>query len=128
MTDIRDNSILADVKGSLGYNPEEIDSDFDGPIITKINTAIGILARLGLGKLGSFIVNNGAETWNDLLGEEYRYIYPHAINLVETYVKLAFDTPQSGALKAALEEDYKTAEFDVQTGIELHNIEEAENE
>lgn len=123
MEDLRNNSILSDVKGNLDLNPDEVDPDFDSKIISKINRAIARLAQLGLGELGSFMVNDGSETWNDLLGEEYQYVYAFARNYIEVSTKLAFDPPQSGALKATLDEEYKTAEFDVMTAIELHNVE-----
>lgn len=128
MEDLRNNSILSDVKGNLDLNPDEVDPDFDSKIISKINRAIARLAQLGLGKLGSFMINDGSETWNDLLGEEYQYVYAFARNYVEVSTKLAFDPPQSGALKAALDEEYKTAEFNVMTAIELHNIEKEVNQ
>lgn len=128
MEDLRNNSILSDVKGNLDLNPDEVDPDFDSKIISKINRAIARLAQLGLGKLGSFMINDGSETWNDLLGEEYQYVYAFARNYVEVSTKLAFDPPQSGALKASLDEEFKTAEFDVMTAIELHNIEKEVNQ
>lgn len=128
MEDLRNNSILSDVKGNLDLNPDEVDPDFDSKIISKINRAIARLAQLGLGELGSFMVNDGSETWNDLLGEEYQYVYAFARNYIEVSTKLAFDPPQSGALKATLDEEYKTAEFDVMTAIELHNVEKEVNQ
>lgn len=128
MEDLRNNSILSDVKGNLDLNPDEVDPDFDSKIISKINRAIARLAQLGLGELGSIMINDGSETWNDLLGEEYQYVYAFARNYVEVSTKLAFDPPQSGALKASLDEEFKTAEFDVMTAIELHNIEKEVNQ
>lgn len=128
MEDLRNNSILSDVKGNLDLNPDEVDPEFDSKIISKINRAIARLAQLGLGELGSFMVNDGSETWNDLLGEEYQYVYAFARNYIEVSTKLAFDPPQSGALKATLDEEYKTAEFDVMTAIELHNVEKEVNQ
>lgn len=128
MEDLRNNSILSDVKGNLDLNPDEVDPEFDSKIISKINRAIARLAQLGLGELGSFMINDGSETWNDLLGEEYQYVYAFARAYIEVSTKLAFDPPQSGALKAALDEEFKTAEFNVMTAIELHNIEKEVNQ
>lgn len=128
MEDLRNNSILSDVKNSLDYTPDEVDVEFDGNIIRKINTAIARLSQLGLGELGSFMVNDGSETWNDMLGEDYQFVYAFAVEFIEVSVKLAFDPPQSGALKAALDEEYKTAEFNVMTAIELHNVEKEVNQ
>lgn len=123
MEDLKDTTILSTVKSALGLNPDEVDPDFDKPIRDKINTAIGKLAQLGLGTLGSFLVSTGDETWNDLLGEEYQFVYAFATNYISVFVKLTFDTPQSGSEKAALDEEFKIAEQDVLTAIELHNIE-----
>ena len=123
MSDLKNTTILSTVKSALGLNPDEIDPDFDTPIRDKINTAIGKLAQLGLGELGSFLVSTGDETWNDFLGEEYLFVYAFATNYISVFVKLNFDIPQSGSEKAALDEEFKIAEQDVMTAIELYNIE-----
>ena len=122
MSGIKDNKILSDVKLALDLNPDEVDADFDKPIISKINNAIGELAQLGLRNLGDFLVESGDETWNDLLGEDYQYVYAFAKNYIEIAVKLQWDTPQGGALKAALDEQFKKAEFNVMTAIEHYNL------
>lgn len=131
MSEVRDNSILSDTRGAIGYNPDDIDPEFDRQIKSHINTSIARLAQLGLGKLGDFNIEDGSESWNDYLGDEYRYLYAFAKDFIEITVKLKFDAPTSGALKASLEEQLKTAEFNVMTAIEEHNIDadkEAKNE
>lgn len=127
MEDLRNNSILADVRGALGLNPDEVDVEFDLQIKSAINNSISELAQLGLGELGEFVVQDGSETWNDLLGEDYQYVYAFAKNYVEVNTRLLFDPPQSGALKAALDEQLKKAIFNVMTAIELHNVEKEAN-
>lgn len=124
MSEVINNSILSDVRGYLGYSPEEVDPDFDRQIISQINIAIARLAQLGLSKLGEFVVNTGEETWNDLLGEDYQYVFAFAQDFVQITTKLKFDTPQGGALKAALDEQLRAAEFNVMTAIEEHNLSE----
>ena len=122
MKPLRENSILADVRGSLGLNPDEVDLDFDLQIKSAINTSIAELAQLGLRELGEFNIEDGSETWTDLLGEDYQYVYAFAKNYIEINTRLLFDPPQSGSLKSALDEQLKKAEFNVMTAIELHNI------
>lgn len=123
MEDLRNNSILSDVRGAIGLNPDEVDVAFDLQIKSAINNSISELAQLGLGELGEFVVQDGSETWNDLLGEDYQYVYAFAKNYVEVNTRLLFDPPQSGALKAALDEQLKKTTFNVMTAIELHNVE-----
>ena len=128
MEDLRNNSILSDVRGAIGLNPDEVDVEFDLQIKSAINNSISELAQLGLGELGEFVVQDGSETWNDLLGEDYQYVYAFAKNYVEVNTRLLFDPPQSGALKAALDEQLKKATFNVMTAIELHNVEKEVNQ
>ena len=123
MNQVQDNTILADAKLFIGLDPNEVDEEFDRVIISKINTSIARLAKLGLGTLGSFSVNTGNETWFDYLGEENLYILAFAKHFVELNTKLLFDPPQSGALSSAYEEQLKEAKDDIQTAIELHEIE-----
>lgn len=128
MEDLRNNSILSDVRGALGLNPDEVDAEFDLQIKSAINNSISELAQLGLGELGEFVVQDGSETWNNLLGEDYQYVYAFAKNYVDVNTRLLFDPPQSGALKAALDEQLKKATFNVMTAIELHNVEKEVNQ
>ena len=115
-------TILSDVKNYIGLNPEEIDPDYDKPIMDAINVAIGELAKIGLGHLGDFMVQSGQETWDAYLGEEYQYVRAFAVDYVELTAKLKFDTPQNGALKSALDEQLRKASDNVQTAIEYHNL------
>ena len=124
MNELKDNSILSDVRGAIGLNPDDVDEDFDLQIKSAINTSIAELAQLGLGELGAFNIESGSETWSDLLGEDYAYVYAFAKNYVEVNSRLLFDPPQSGALKAALDEQLRKATFNLMTAIELHNIDE----
>lgn len=128
MEDLRNNSILSDVRGALGLNPDEVDAEFDLQIKSAINNSISELAQLGLGELGEFVVQDGSETWNNLLGEDYQYVYAFAKNYIDVNTRLLFDPPQSGALKAALDEQLKKATFNVMTAIELHNVEKEVNQ
>ena len=123
MSELRNNSILSDVRGALGLNPDEVDVEFDLQIKSAINNSIAELAQLGLGELGDFNIEDGSETWSDLLGTKYDYVYAFAKNYVEVNTRLLFDPPQSGALKAALDEQLKKATFNVMTAIELHEKE-----
>lgn len=122
MNEIMNSSILADVRGHIGYAPDEVDPEFDKQIIDHINTSIARLAQLGLGKLGDFLIRTGEETWSDYIGEDYQYVFAFAKDFIQVNARLKFDPPQSGSLKSSLEEELKTAEFNVMTAIEEHNV------
>lgn len=119
-------SILGDAKLSLGLNPEEADEFFDPLIIGEANAAIARLAQIGLGKLGDFIVEDFADTWADYLAMDSSYLLPFAKSYVQKRVKLNVDPPQSGSLSSSLEQEIDKLEFNIQTAIELHNIESEE--
>lgn len=122
MNEIMNSSILADVRGHIGYAPDEVDPEFDKQIIDHINTSIARLAQLGLGKLGDFLIRTGEETWSDYIGEDYQYVFAFAKDFIQVNARLKFDPPQSGSLKSSLEEELKTAEFNIMTAIEEHNV------
>lgn len=127
MGEITSNSILSDVKKYIGLNPDEVDEFFDSSIISGINTSISELAQLGLRNLGEFIVQDASATWDELLGEEYAYVYAFAKNYVEINTRMLFDPPQSGSLSTTLKDQLAKATFNVQTAIEHHNIESEED-
>lgn len=119
-------SILGDAKLSLGLNPDEPDEFFDPLIIGEANAAIARLTQIGLGKLGDFIVEDSTDTWADYLAMDSGYLLPFAKSYVQKRVKLNVDPPQSGSLSSSLEQEIDKLEFNIQTAIELHNIESEE--
>ncbi len=115
-----EEKILQDVKKSIGVNPDTEDNTFDDSIVISINAAIAELAEYGVGEQGDFAITRKDETWGEYLGEKYAYLLSLVKLYVCTYVKYTFDTPQSGALKAAMEETQKRLEFRIVTSIEQH--------
>ncbi len=121
-------TVLSDVKKFLGLNPDEVDEFFDPIVISAINVAVAELAQLGLRKVGEFSIVNGNETWSDYLGEDYMYLISLAKNYLQIKSKMIVDPPQSGSLSSAFEEQLKQTSFNIQTAIEMKEIEKANEE
>ncbi len=115
-----ENAILQDVKKSIGINPDVEDLTFDDTIVIHINSAIAELAELGLGHVGDFALESKSETWSDYLASDYQYLLPLVKPYICTYVRLAFDPPQSGSLATALKEQQDRLEFRIQIAIEVN--------
>lgn len=123
MSEQTSKSILADGKLAIGLNPNEPDEVFDPLIMDEINNAIARLAQLGLLKVGDYMVNHDTDAWSDYLGMDYAYLLPFVKSYIQKRVKLFVDHPQSNSLSSSLEEEINKLEFNIQTAIELHNIE-----
>lgn len=123
MSEQTNRSILADGKLAIGLNPDEPDEVFDPLIMDEINNAIARLAQLGLLKVGDYMVNYGTDVWPDYLGTDYAYLLPFVKSYIQKRVKLFVDHPQSNSLASSLEDEINKLEFNIQTAIELHNIE-----
>jgi len=86
-------SILTSVKKLLGI--EESYTHFDPDLVMHINSALSILAQMGVGPSEGFVITGAAETWLDFTGSEKLF------QLVKSYVhlkvKLLFDPPLSSA-------------------------------
>lgn len=93
-------SILTSIKRDLGLT--ETQTEFDGPVISAINTALMVLGQNGVGPDDGFMVSNEMETWEDFIGGS-----PTNLIGVKTYVylsvKLDFDPPENGSLLAAMQ-------------------------
>lgn len=119
-----DNAILYDVKEYIGLNPDEEDKTMDGSITMFINSAMDDLARIGLGQLGGFRLETRAETWDEYLSDEQKFLLSSVKSYISIYTRLHFDTPQ-GSLQSALEEQLRKLEFTIQTAIELKDESES---
>lgn len=119
-------SILSDGKLAIGLNPDEPDEVFDPLIMDEINNAIARLAQLGLLKIGDYMVNYDTDIWSDYLGMDNAYLLPFVKSYIQKRVKLFVDHPQSNSLASSLEDEINKLEFNIQTAIELHNIEAKE--
>lgn len=93
-----DESILNSIKKLLGL-PEDY-TQFDQDVIIHINTYLGVLNQLGVGKAG-FHIEDEDETWGD-------FLEGHTVSLheVKTYVylrvKMVFDPPSSSLVSEAM--------------------------
>lgn len=114
------NTILYDVKTSIGINPDADDDEtFDNSILMCINSAIAELAELGVGEQGLFEASK-TSTWSEYLGEKQSYLLSLIRSYVNVYTKNMFDPPETGPLDAAQNEHRKRLEFRIQTTIEQH--------
>jgi len=93
-----DESILDSIKKLLGFTPEY--KQFDQDIIIHINTYLGVLNQMGVGKKG-FYIEDYEPTWSD-------FVDGHTVSLheVKTYVylrvKMVFDPPSSSLVSEAI--------------------------
>lgn len=93
-----EESILLSIKKLLGLG--ENYTPFDQDIIIHINTYLGVLNQMGVGKPGFYIEDEGAE-WGDFL--DY---HSASLHEVKTYiylrVKMVFDPPSSSLVSEAM--------------------------
>ncbi len=93
-----DESILDSIKKLLGLPPDY--DNFDQDIIIHINTYLGVLNQMGVGKTGFYIEDDGP-TWDE-------FLKGHSVSLheVKTYiylrVKMVFDPPTSSLVADAI--------------------------
>jgi hypothetical protein len=84
-----------------------------------INTVLGILNQLGVGKLG-FTIEDDSETWSDFLQNET--IKGITLNEVKTFVakrvRLLFDPPTSGIHMDALKQIIEELTFRINAAVE----------
>lgn len=110
------DSILKTIRKASGIDPE--DTDFDIDLIPFTNSVIDIVAQLGVGNIGDFILEDETQTWSDYLGEQER-----RLSMVKTYigskVRLMFDPPQSSTSKSALEDSLKELESRIIYTLEI---------
>lgn len=119
-----ENAILHDVKEYIGLNPDVEDTTMDDSITIFINSAMDDLARIGVGQIGGFRVETKAETWDDYLNDEQKFLLSSVKAYVSIYTRLHFDPPQ-GSIQTALDEQLRKLEFTIQTAIELKDESES---
>ena len=87
-------SILNTIKKLLGLDEEY--HQFDQDIIIHINSVLGILYQLGVGK--PYSITSAADSWDDYLDDMSK------LEMIKSYmymkVRLAFDPPTGGLLDA----------------------------
>ena len=100
-------SILQSVKKTLNLAPDY--EAFDEDVLMHINSTFSTLHQLGVGPALGYAIEDGAETWQDFLGNDAR------LNNIKTYiflrVRLLFDPPATGFHVKAMEEQIKELEW-----------------
>lgn len=112
-------SILETVLDALGVSEE--DEIFHHEIILAINTAIGTLTQIGLGRSEGFSIRNHRESWEDFFHDARN------VEMAKTYVCLKarqlFDPPTTSFLIDAVQKNLD----EILWRLELHlNSEEEE--
>lgn len=112
------DSILTDIKKLLG--PSIDYTHFDTDIIIHINTAIGILAQMGVGAV-NFHITGYNETWSDFIGTNNTIL-----EMVKTYiylkVRLIFDPPTTGGgVLDTMEKTIEELEWRLNSEVDYHN-------
>lgn len=93
-----DESILESIKKLLGLPASY--TNFDQDIVIHINTYLGVLNQMGVGKEGFYIEDDDA-VWGDFLDR-----HTASLHEVKTYVylrvKMVFDPPSSSLVAEAM--------------------------
>jgi hypothetical protein len=104
-------SVVNAIKQLIGIHPE--DTSFDLNVIFAINSAINILADIGVSELEDVVLTDTSMTWDELLGGRTDIEY------VKTYiaqrVKMIFDPPTSSAANEAMKSLISELEFRIST-------------
>ena len=110
-----EESILNTIKKMLGSDDSY--EAFDTEIIVHINTALSILAQLGVGPRKGFRITGTDETWGDFISDG-------SVDLegIKTYiymkVKMIFDPPASSFVMKAMEESCKELEWRLNVAVD----------
>ncbi len=99
-------SILNTIKRMIG--PSQFYNEFDTDLIIHINTALMILAQLGVIKDGTRI-SDETTTWDEIV--DGRQDLEGIKDYVYIKVKLLFDTPASSIIQSALEKNLAEIEW-----------------
>jgi len=103
-----EQSILKSTKKLLNVSPD--DDAFDLDIMTHINNAFSNLHDIGVGPTEGFVIEDESAEWGDFLDPvEEKIKLSKAKTVVFLSSRLAFDPPNSGFLKDALEGQLREA-------------------
>lgn len=109
-----EESILITIKKLLGLDEEY--HAFDTDVIVHINTYLGVLNTLGVGKEG-FSIEDDTAVWSDFLDDS-----DVSLNEVKTYlylrVRQTFDPPASSVLSAAFDKQIDELGWRMTTKVE----------
>ena len=101
------DTILGSVKKMC--NVAEDDSSFDQDLIIYINSALMTIMQEWHGMDHAFRVEDGTETWDDLLG--YDTDFEGVKEFVGLKVRLVFDPPTSSSVMEALKSEIENLEW-----------------
>lgn len=113
-------TILASVKKIC--NIADPDTSFDSELIMFTNTVLMELMQEWHGMDHAFRIENGTETWDDLLNGDTDY--EGVKELVGLKVRLMFDTPTSGSVMQAIQDQIKNLEWRLYFWKDLERIDE----
>ena len=100
-------SILGSVKKIC--NVAEDDPSFDADLILYTNSALMTIMQEWHGMDHAFRVEDGTETWEDLLGEDMDY--EGVKQLIGLKVRVMFDTPTNSSVLQAINDQIKDLEW-----------------
>lgn len=98
------------------------DTSFDDELVMYTNTVLMELMQEWHGMDHAFRIQTGTETWDDLLGGETDY--EGVKELVGLKVRLMFDTPTSGSVMQAIQDQIKMLEWRLYFWKDLERIDE----
>lgn len=101
------DSILQSTKKVVGISPD--DWTFDPDIIMHINSALSVVAQLGVGPLSGLQIEDETALWSALP------VDPVDLSMVKNFVylkvRLGFDPPQTSFSIEAIERQIRELEF-----------------
>ena len=110
--------ILASVKKI--NNIEETDTSFDNALILAINSALMVIMQEWHGMDHAFRLQDGTETWAQLLGEDTDY--EGVKELVGLKVRLTFDPPSSQTVMQAIQDQIRDLEWRLYIWKDLNRV------
>lgn len=111
-------NILASVKKI--NNIEETDASFDNELILAINSALMVVMQEWHGMDHAFKLQDGTETWAQLLGEDVDY--EGVKELIGLKVRLTFDPPSSQTVMQAIQDQIRDLEWRLYIWKDLNRI------
>lgn len=104
-------NVVDTIKQLSGIHPD--DTSFDLNMVVAINSAINILADIGVSEMEDVVLTDTSMTWDELLGGRTDIEY------VKTYiaqrVRMMFDPPTSSAANEAMKNLIAELEFRINT-------------
>lgn len=117
------DSILDSIKKLLGIT-EDYDA-FDQDIIMAINTSISILAQIGVGDEGGFMITGSDETWDDYLKNQNEIL--HMVkHFIYIRTRLLFDPPTSSILSEVMNKQLDELTFRIHIVVDPKKEETSE--